>query len=403
MARFVVEEDGLVVCPKCGFHQAGGHTCGKCGIVFHKYKPRDPVVSAAKETRFPKRKERRLGLGEMKLAADFFRRAAQLLAAGLQLNEVFRTASKRGNRWGRLVSSAADHAHLGFVGALRAASVAFPAYVWALLDAGEQSGELVKVLYRLAEELEQTRKIIMRRIFNLRTLWFFGVILCAIFALSVGAGIRGLTPEHVDQGVGAIVTAVFIRGLFFFVGYSLLAVFLGVVFFWFQFEGKHALTDSLPGFEQFRLSVPLFSSVLIGETLIRHFHILNLCLESGLPLPRSLSLAAGAVEFPSWRKAFDRVRDDVEAGADLGQAYERVPRIPEELLAEIRVGVKTGTIGEGMHAQIRQLEEVVEHRKTVVSALMFGVLFLISMLIAVFVFIQVFGAWMPLYQEVLGV
>jgi type II secretory pathway component PulF len=137
--------------------------------------------------------------------------------------------------------------------------------------------------------------------------------------------------------------------------------------------------------ERFRLSLPLFGTILVEENLARYAELLAMLIEAGLPLPRALELARSDIELPHWRDQFRVIRDTLMRGGSLHEGFARVPRLPRAFLTEIATGEKTGGLPDGMRHAAKQMHEDNQRRHTTVNVLFTVVIFALMVLITLIV------------------
>src|ERR1700760_3261232 len=96
---------------------------------------------------------------------------------------------------------------------------------------------------------------------------------------------------------------------------------------------------------------------------------------SGMPMLRALSTLEAQTEDVEIKEAIDSVRRDVEAGASLGQAMERKPRVFDRLYrAMVRSGEQSGRLEEALDWMATHIEKMDTLRREVKSALMYPAL-----------------------------
>ena len=335
--------------------------------------------------------------------ARFFRHLGRLLDAGQPLSECLKKAAPVKGSLEDLVRRTIPvlDAGRGLSGAFASAGAVWPAMVWGHLQAGEACGRLPQLLDELAAELEDQRRRILALIFNFRTIWFFIMLLGGSFSLSITTSVRDLPVETVDRGSAAVLTGIGASAAGSFLFYVFLGLFLCIGFGWFQIRGKQILTERHSGFERLRLTFPLFSTILISDSLARYFGLLSKMLVAGLTLPKSLELARSDVAFPQWRKQFEVVRQAVEGGQSLSEGFSRVPHIPRDLITELQVGEASGALSEGMDHYVAHLRDRVKRLRLMVNVAFGILLFVLGVILTLIVAIKGLGAWVPLYERVL--
>ncbi len=96
---------------------------------------------------------------------------------------------------------------------------------------------------------------------------------------------------------------------------------------------------------------------------------------SGMPMLRALGTLEQQTDDVEITEAIDSVRRDVEAGASLGQAMERKPRVFDRLYrAMVRSGEQSGRLEEALDRTATHIEKMDNLRREVRSALMYPAL-----------------------------
>lgn len=96
---------------------------------------------------------------------------------------------------------------------------------------------------------------------------------------------------------------------------------------------------------------------------------------SGMPMLRALGTLEAQTEDKEISEAIDSVRRDVEAGASLGQAMERKPRVFDRLYRSmVRSGEQAGRLEESLDRVATHIEKMDNLRREVRSALMYPAL-----------------------------
>ena len=377
--------------------------CPFCGVVFSRFETHRQRKKLHRK-RPIQRHYAPLGLMDMKYYARFFRRLSRMLDSGVSLLEALRSLQGSQDTAAKLAARLVGQLDkgLGLVAALEQVGPRWPSYLWAHIEAGEQAGYLAEMLLQLALEIEERRKYIMSQIFNWRMLWFFVMLLFGALSLSVSGSVATLPVETVYEGPNAILKGVGLGAIPGFLFYGGLFGALCLGFAWFQIKGKHHLTQRIPSFERFRLNLPFFSDMLISQTLVRYFSLLAKMLSSGLPLPKSLQLARADVDFPQWRQNFEAVENAIAAGSDLSTGFQRVPHLPADLIVELKTGEKTGHLSEGMDHFVDDLRQNVKNKQTAANVGYATALMLLGIGLALLVLLRSLGAWVPLYERVLG-
>jgi type IV pilus assembly protein PilC len=236
----------------------------------------------------------------------------------------------------------------------------FPPFYLHAVRAGEEGGELVEVLQRLASQLEASAKRKARLVSAL--VYPFFVISASIGVLAVlqlmviprfkalFASLRFELPEltltvlafseacqaHAGKAVIAIAAALF--------GHTLLRTL----------SLYRLVTDRL------LLAVPVIGKIVLKENLSWFFRSFAMLIGSGIALPRALELCAAGSRNFLLRREIERARLALLNGDMLSRSLRGSPFMPQEAIGMTEVGERTGTLDEMLEYVAGSLEEDLE-------------------------------------------
>ncbi len=292
---------------------------------------------------------RRDMLFALETRAAFYRELASILGAGLPLSGALTLlvdAPEMGNNRS-LIAGVRDRIGEGIAlaDALETASPKVTAFEKAVVQTGERSGRLDEVLNRLADFLEEERKLRDRLI----TAMIYPVIIL-VLSLAVGMAMlffmlpsfqnllmeTGIEMPWITRAVmaGARVGAWVVPG-----GLILLVLGIG----WTRARWR---TD-----EEFRITadrrlhrLPVYRSFYSVLANIRFTRTLSMLLSSGLPLLDALGQSAKACGSPWVQELVEKEIDSVRHGAALSDALTRVPPLSGTLPGWVRAGEASGDL-----------------------------------------------------------
>ncbi len=227
----------------------------------------------------------------------------------------------------------------------------YPEFYRNLVQAGEASGSLEKVLNRLAEMLERQQEIKSRLLsamiypMVMMTAGFFVLI----FLLSVVVPKIIVVFADSKQALPLVTRSLLALSSFFahwgilFVLIILLLASAGI--YWLRTEAGGLK------FEKFLLSLPLLGTFFRRLITLRFCQTLQLLLVSGVPIIESIMAASRTI---GWRLAAQRMRDVARAvgqGTSLAEPLKNSGLVDEIAVRMIQSGEDTGTL-EQMLARI---------------------------------------------------
>ena len=253
----------------------------------------------------------------------------------------------------------------------------FPDTYRALIGAGEQSGDLARVMTRLADYVESRTALVSKV-----KLAFTYPAIVTLVALSV---IIALMTYVVPKIVGVFeqtrqtlpfLTIALIRISDFLRSYGwvvLVAIVVAILLFRLALRSP---TTKL-AFHRWLLRLPLFGRLLRGVDAARFASTLGILMSSGVPMIRALETGAATLSNESMRgnvlDALSRVRE----GAPLARALGVGKQFPPMLIHMIASGEATGELPDMLERSAQQLSQEVERRTLAMTTLLEPLLILI--------------------------
>jgi general secretion pathway protein F len=290
---------------------------------------------------------RRRGPSTARLAL-FTRELAMLLDAGLPLDRALQATLDLDRDDGsmpvrRVVERVRGGSSLAHA---LAAAGGFPGFYCGMVEAGEASGNLATVLYRLTDYLESMARLAE----SVRSALIYPAIVAVVCFGSLGVFIGFVLPQFEgimhDAGV-AVPTSVA----------AMLAVsrFVGS---WWWLMAVAALALAMPARRQLArpkirrardrvlLRLPLIGGLVRKAIAARFARTLGLLLENGVTLSAALGIARATVTNAVMLEAFDRVVVSVREGRGFSGPLARAGILPELAGQLIAVGEETARLGE---------------------------------------------------------
>lgn len=253
----------------------------------------------------------------------------------------------------------------------------FPDIYRAIVYAGEESGELGKVMLRLAEYTE-SRNILKQKVI----MAFIYPALVTIVALLVMSGLLIYvvpqvvsTFEQSKQALPFLTRALIALSDFLRVAwpYLLALVVLAV------FAARKALQNEQIKFQWHEqvLKLPLIGNLVRGLNTARLASTLAILVGSGVPIISALKAASKIISNLPMRQAVDEAIDQVRDGKPLSRALKTRNLFPPILIHLIASAEATGRLDELLESAAAQQSREMENRIAVLTALLEPVLILV--------------------------
>ena len=300
---------------------------------------------------------KRIGSAELVLLT---RRFALLLEAGLTVEQCLDALIEQAeSEAGRRVLAAvradvlAGHA---LAAALEQHPASFPEIARALVATGEHSGELAKVMSRLADYLE--RRGALRQEAGLALL-YPGIVAAVALAILVGL-LAYVVPQVVDvfersrQSLPFLTRAMlWWSGLlaehFAILGFLTIVLILGSRLLYAHPAVRARVHAAL-------LRTPVIGSLVRGADTARLASTLGILVESGVPLLQALGAGAKVVRNLTLRAAVEDAARHVREGASLHRALAGAKAFPPLFLHLVASGEASGRLAHMLSQAARQQE-----------------------------------------------
>lgn len=318
------------------------------------------------------------GWGQRALSASELawatRQLASLLAARLPLEAALGAVIEQAERphVAQALSAVRSDVRAGqrLTVALAARPRDFPAIYRALVGAGEDSGDLARVMERLADYIEE------RNALQAKVLTAF-IYPAAISLVSVAIVIFLLSyvvPQVVTAFVQArqtlplltqlmLAASAFVRQWGVWVALALAA--LGVAW---RLALRRA--DLRLRWDAMLLRLPLLGRFVVGVNSARFASTLAILLDAGVPLLRALDAARQTLGNAMLARCADDVAARVREGAALGAALKVQKVYPPILVHLVASGEKTGTLAPLLDRAAQTLSREIERRAMALTALL---------------------------------
>ncbi|MFM9957160.1 MAG: type II secretion system F family protein [Phycisphaerales bacterium] len=261
--------------------------------------------------------------------------------------------------------------------------------------AAEASGNLIKVLGHLAEQVEEQGE--MRRM--IKGALMYPITVVAALVLGTGFLVTFVVPKFAEMFRGRGVALPFLTEMLDAVGTSVKDYWFfyltgtGVLFVVSRVLLRSTQVRSLLDrcFER----VPLVGGVLIGLAVSRFASVFGLCLTSGLGLIDTLEMSGKASGRATIRKDVETMIRQVKSGGKLGDALQGCPSMPGFVKQLFRAGEESAELGR--MCQIisrhygRETRHMVKNAATVIEPVLIALLTGVVLMVALAIFLPMWN------------
>lgn len=346
-------------------------------------------------------RQRRVSGGRRIKAGDiaiFTRQLATMLRAGIPLLQSFEIVGEGhpNPSVARLLESIRKDIETGtsMANSFRKHPRYFNALFCSLVEAGEVAGILEAILDRLATYMEKTEAL--KRKLKSALMYPVMVILALIAVITVMMVFVIPTFKTVFESMGAKLpgpTQVIMNMSDFMVDkwYYLLFGTVFIVYFLMQcYRRSEKFRDRI---DEMLLNLPIFGSVIRKGVIARWTRTLSTMFSAGVPLIESLNSVAGAAGNSVYRKATEKIQQDVSTGTGLAMSMSAAQIFPSMVIQMTTIGEESGSLDD-------MLGNVADFYEDEVDEAVKGISSLIEPLIIIILGVVVGGMVVALYLPI---
>lgn len=222
----------------------------------------------------------------------------------------------------------------------------FSDFFVSMVAAGEESGKLTEVFNFLAAHLERSYALSSKTKNALVYPAFIVVTFVVVMVLMLVKVIPQLSQILIESGQELPIYTKIVVGISdFFVhyGWVLLLVLVGLgIYAWRAMKtekGKMTI-------DKFKLQIPLFGELYQKTYLARIADNINTMTDAGIPVVRTLEIAADTVDNEVYSNILLEALDEIKAGKTIADAFEKYEEMPSIMVQMVRVGEETGSLGD---------------------------------------------------------
>ncbi len=265
-----------------------------------------------------------------------------------------------------------------------------------LVEAGEQSGSLDRMLERVATYKEKI-ELLKGRV--KKALWYPAAV------ISVGLGVTALLLikvipqfESLFQGFGAelpAMTRMTIAMSEFAQAYWWWGVLGVVAFIYFIRTGMKRSETFAYRMHAMALKLPVLGQILDKSSVARYSRTLATTFGAGVPLVEALETAAGATGNMVYERAVAQVREDVSTGQQLAFAMRMTEQFPALAVQMVGIGEESGALDAMLNRVADYYEEEVDNMVDTLTSLLEP---LIIVVLGVLVGGLVISMYLPIFE-----
>lgn len=223
---------------------------------------------------------------------------------------------------------------------------AFSNFYVSMVRAGEESGKLTETFKYLADYLERQYELVSKTKNALVYPAFVIVTFIVVMILMLTTVIPKLSAILIETGQQLpIYTRVVIGISDFFVGYwpFILAVLIAFVAYFWYLGSRESGKKRIDGW---KITLPIFGELYKKLYLSRIADNMNTMLSAGIPVLHALEITGQVVDNKVYEDILKQAVEDVRGGQQISTSLEKNEPIPPMMVAMVRVGEETGSLGQ---------------------------------------------------------
>lgn len=301
------------------------------------------------------------------------RQFASLLQAAMPIDEVLKTVGDNSDKKhiqkiiGQIRSSVIKGQ--SFADSLESNAKELPAYFIATIKAGEHSGELGKVLEKLAVEIQQQEKFKKK----ISSALIYPVMIAVVAVLVIVSLLVFVVPQivnvfsDIDQALPPLTIAVIAASDFLSDNIVLLSITTVVLFI----AAKIALQRENIKFlwQQFLGKLPIVGNLMVNSNAARFARTFALLHESGTPILIALTNAANSLNYLPMKRSVLLATEKVREGSTIFKALQTQNALPSITLYMLASGEASGRLSEMLSRVADSQEADLDHYTSKVIAL----------------------------------
>ena len=298
---------------------------------------------------FAKSTSKKAASGRVKLEdiAVFCRQLSTLVNAGVNVLEATEDISEMTTsaKLGSILKQVADDLRSGIpLSDSMRKHKEFSKTLTSMVEVGEKSGKLAKVLADLADYLESNVKLIRK----VKAASTYPMIIGIFFGLVLIGLVVFLIPmfEEMFMSFGSELPlpTMILMNISRFVISNSLFIILGAVALFFGFKMFKKTPKGKMIVHKAMFSIPIFGKIYIKIVLARFFQTLSTLVKSGVDIISSLEISINVVDNVYIENILSLVKEKVLAGNPLGVEMARLPIFPRMVTRMTTVGEKSGQL-----------------------------------------------------------
>ena len=287
------------------------------------------------------------------------------------------------------------NAGLSMSDAMQKHSDIFPLVMIQMVKAGEVSGQLEHMFYRLAVQFEKEFKLKN----TIKKALSYPKMIVIVMALAMVVVCAVVVPMFVKIFEEMEVELPFTTKMFIFLSqlfttkWYILVIMIVVVF-----SAWKLITNSEQGhrkIQELSLKLPLIGDLIVKTESANFARVFSTLLSAGKDYPDSLEIAKDTTDNVLFKEAIIRINENIKNGNTMADSMKREPIFPPMMLSMCTIGENTGNVGGMLENAAEYFEDEVETATLRVTGAIQPIIIII---LGIFVGLLVYSIYSPMFS-----
>lgn len=275
----------------------------------------------------------------------------------------------------------------------------FPSMLINMVEVGEASGTLDKVMERMAIYYEKEYKLRQK----IKQALTYPVIVSIVSILILIFLVTVVIPKFIEilEGFGSNTLPLptrMIIGLSNFVRYKWYIVIIMVIIIGISFKAYINSDKGRIQFDKLKLSSPIFGKIYRKIITARFARTFGLLMGTGVPLLKSVSISGNVVGNMVVKTNMELLKSNIKKGTSIGDSLAKTKLFPLMLTQMIKIGEESGTLDDVLKKTSDFYEDEVETSTAQLTSLIEPLIIVVLGGIVLFIILSVLLPMFSMYE-----
>ncbi|AFS77798.1 type II secretion pathway protein F [Gottschalkia acidurici 9a] len=220
----------------------------------------------------------------------------------------------------------------------------FSELLTSMVEAGEVSGNLDEIMYRMAIHYEKENKINRK----IKIAMIYPIILLVLSVIVIAIMLIFVVPTFMEMfkesGTELPVPTKILMLVSSFIGQNWYTIFFTIGIMMYLFTRYYKSSRGRYNVDNIKLKIPILGKSMQKIVTSRFSRTLATMIASGVPLLEAISILGRVVSNRAIQLQLEEVRDELRRGSNLSGSIKRIKEFPPMLTHMLEIGEESGTI-----------------------------------------------------------